>query len=212
MDENLKLIFAENLKKQLSLHDKKQNDLAKYLGVSTATVSEWCSGKKMPRTDKIQSICNWLFIELDALLKESSEVSNQVESSNYKIINVLGRVAAGIPIDSISEIIDQEYITEEFAKTGEYFGLRIKGDSMSPVIMDGDTVIVRSQENAETDEIIIALINGHDGVCKKLKKIDNGLMLISINPQYAPLVFTSAEIDQTPVKIIGKVVEIRRKL
>ena len=150
-----------------------------------------------------------LFNQVDGYIQINDSAS---KSSNYKIINVLGRVAAGIPIDSISEIIDQEYITDELAQKGEYFGLRIKGDSMSPVIMDGDTVIVRSQEDAETDEIIIALINGHDGVCKKLKKMDGGLMLISINPQYAPLVFTSAEIDQTPVKIIGKVVEIRRKL
>lgn len=77
MEDNLKDIFASNLRKQLALHDKKQSDLAKYLGVSTPTVSEWCNGKKMPRTDKIQSICNWLFIEMDDLLKEHSTGENK---------------------------------------------------------------------------------------------------------------------------------------
>ena len=85
-------------------------------------------------------------------------------------IPVVGRVAAGIPIDAIEEIIDREDIPSTLAKTGDFFGLRIKGDSMSPRIMNGDTVIVRRQDDAESDEIVIALINGHDGVCKKLKK------------------------------------------
>lgn len=77
MEEELRNIFATNLKKQLALHDKKQYDLAKYMGVSTAIVSDWCSGKKMPRTDKIHSICKWLFIELDDLLKEHSTGENK---------------------------------------------------------------------------------------------------------------------------------------
>lgn len=200
----------ESFRKQAKLT---QGELGEKLHVSNKTISSWEKGRTEPNIGMIEAMCEIFKCEktdlIDGIFKPQAQSSNQ---ANHKIINVLGRVAAGIPIDSISEIIDQEYITEELAQKGEYFGLRIKGDSMSPVIMDKDTVIVRSQEDAETDEIVIALINGHDGVCKKLKKLDNGLMLISINPQYAPLVFTSAEIDQTPVKIIGKVVEIRRKL
>ena len=83
---------------------------------------------------------------------------------------------------------------------------------MSPRIMDGDTVIVRRQEDAESDQIVIALINGHDGVCKKLKKLNNGIMLISLNPQYDPMVYDHSEIDAIPVKILGRVVEVRGKL
>lgn len=200
----------EKFRKQVKLT---QGELGEKLHISNKTISSWEKDRTEPNIGMIEAMCEIFGCQKSDLIDGILKVQEQSAThQNYKIINVLGRVAAGIPIDSISEVIDQEYITEELAQKGEYFGLRIKGDSMSPVIMDGDTVIVRSQENAETDEIIIALINGHDGVCKKLKKIDNGLMLISINPQYAPLVFTSAEIDQTPVKIIGKVVEIRRKL
>ena len=83
---------------------------------------------------------------------------------------------------------------------------------MSPRIQDGDTVIVRSQEDAESDQIVIALINEHDGVCKKLRKLENGLMLISLNPSYEPMIFSKGEIDTMPVKIIGRVVEVRGKL
>lgn len=200
----------EKFRKQVKLT---QGELGEKLHISNKTISSWEKDRTEPNIGMIEAMCEIFGCQksdlIDGILKAQEQSATH---QNYKIINVLGRVAAGIPIDSISEVIDQEYITDELAQKGEYFGLRIKGDSMSPVIMDGDTVIVRSQENAETDEVIIALINGHDGVCKKLKKLDSGLMLISINPQYAPLVFTSAEIDQTPVKIIGKVVEIRRKL
>ena len=83
---------------------------------------------------------------------------------------------------------------------------------MSPYIMDGDTVIVRKQDDADSDQIVIAMINGNDGVCKKLRKTSHGLMLISLNPQYDPMVFDHSEIDSIPVNIVGKVVEIRRKL
>ncbi len=126
-------------------------------------------------------------------------------------INVLGRVAAGIPIEAIEDIIDTEEITEELAATGDFFGLQIKGDSMEPRITEGDVVIVRQQEDAETGETVIVLINGEDATCKRLKKYADGIMLISNNPKYEPMVFSNQEIVEKPVKIIGKVVELRGK-
>lgn len=126
-------------------------------------------------------------------------------------INVLGRVAAGIPIEAIEDIIDTEEISEELAKTGEFFGLRIKGDSMTPAICNGDTVIVRQQDDADTGDIVIATINGDEATCKRLRKYQGGIELISINPGYKPFEFTNEEIQSKPVKIIGKVVESRRK-
>ena len=127
-------------------------------------------------------------------------------------IPVLGRVAAGIPINAIEETIDWEEIPAEMAGSDEYFGLRIKGDSMSPRIMDGDTVIVRRQDDADTGDIVIAIVNGNDGVCKRLRKTDSGIMLISLNPAYDPMVFDHSDIDTIPVNIIGRVVELRGKM
>ena len=126
-------------------------------------------------------------------------------------INVFGRVAAGIPIEAIEDIIDTEEITEELAATGDFFGLQIKGDSMEPRITEGDVVIVRQQEDAETGETVIVLINGQDATCKRLKKYTEGIMLISNNPKYEPMIFSNQEIIEKPVKIIGKVVELRGK-
>lgn len=137
------------------------------------------------------------------------------ESRNETVgvmIPLLGRVAAGIPITAVENIIGQEEISRNMAITGEFFALRIKGDSMSPYIMDGDVVVVKQQNDAETGDIVIALINGHDGCCKKIRKLKTGIMLLSLNPSYEPMIFNHAEIDSTPVYILGKVVEIRRSI
>lgn len=126
-------------------------------------------------------------------------------------INVLGRVAAGIPINAVEDIIDTEEITEELAKTGEFFGLQIHGDSMTPDICDRDVVIVRQQDDAESGDIVIATINGDEAACKRLRKYNGGIELISTNPSYGPLEFSNKEILEKPVKILGKVIELRRK-
>ena len=128
-------------------------------------------------------------------------------------IPVLGRVAAGSPIEAYEEIIDWVNISEEMARDGEYFGLMVKGDSMEPKISHGDTLIVRRQDDADDGDIVIALVNGNDAVCKRLKKYaDGAVALVSTNPAYAPIYFSGEEVAETPVRIIGRVKELRAKL
>lgn len=133
-------------------------------------------------------------------------------SSKAVTINVLGRVAAGLPFEAVENIIDTEEISEEMARTGEYFGLQIHGDSMEPRMYEGDVVIVRQQDDAESGDIVIAMVNGSDATCKRLVKYASGIGLISLNGKYEPMMFTNEEILEKPVKIIGKVVELRGKL
>lgn len=127
-------------------------------------------------------------------------------------IPVLGDVAAGVPIEAIEDIIDYEEIDEGLARRGEFFGLRIKGNSMSPRIQSGDVVIVRVQPDAESGDIVIAKVNGDDACCKKLLKHADGITLLSFNQDYEPLSFNKQDIVSLPVSIIGKVVELRGKL
>lgn len=138
-------------------------------------------------------------------------MKNPLPKKHGVSIKVLGRVAAGIPIEAIEDIIDTEEITEELAKTGDFFGLKIHGDSMEPKISDGDVVIVRQQDDAETGDIVIATVNGNEATCKRLKKYNEGIALISTNPLYEPMFFSDHEISEKPVRILGKVVELRAK-
>ena len=178
-----------------------------------------------PRNDKpiaptlptIRKIALAINMDIDSILKALNSdqeiyLNTKTKRPNQGIsINVLGRVAAGIPINAIEEIIDTEEITEELARTGTFFGLKIKGDSMTPNICDGDIVIVRQQDDAESGDIVIATINGDEATCKRLRKYKQGIELISNNPSYEPFEFSNEEILNKPVKIIGKVVELRRK-
>lgn len=73
MDEIMRKLFAENLRKYMSLNEKTQADLCRYMGISSATASDWYNGNKLPRTDKLQSLANWLGIELSVLLGEKKQ-------------------------------------------------------------------------------------------------------------------------------------------
>lgn len=155
-----------------------------------------------------------LFSKIDGnvSLKRDENISYSETAQNRGVlINVLGRVAAGIPIEAVEEIIDTEEIGAELARTGEFFGLKIHGDSMEPRMCEGDVVIVRKQNDAENGEIVIATVNGADATCKRLRKYRDGIELISNNPTYDPMFYSNEDIENKPVRIIGKVVELRGK-
>ena len=127
-------------------------------------------------------------------------------------IPVYARVGAGPPLEASEEIIDREEISERMASLGNFYGLRISGDSMEPRIVRGDVVIVRKQDTADDGDIVIAIVNQNDAVCKRLKKYKGGIALVSNNPMYEPMYFTITDTQDIPVRIIGKVVELRGKL
>ncbi|MFC2679191.1 MAG: LexA family protein [Granulicatella sp.] len=204
-DKAINDIIATNLNRLLEVNGKSQADLAAYMEVSQATVSNWCKAIKVPRMDKLDRICIFFNCSRSDLMDERVEKPKGVK------IPVLGDVAAGIPIEAVEEILDYEEIDEDLAKKGEFFGLRIKGNSMAPRIQSGDVVIVRVQPYAESGDIVIAKVNGDDACCKKLLKHNDGITLLSFNPDYEPLSFNKNDVISLPVSIIGKVVELRGK-
>lgn len=207
--------FQVILKELRSSKGLTQSELAQQLRISRSTIGMYESGSREPDFETLELIADYFNVDTDYLLGRTNKTTYIPTPKNpyHKdvTINVLGRVAAGIPIDAITDIVDTEEISEEMAKTGEFFGLKIKGDSMTPTICNGDIVIVRQQDDAETGDIVIATINGDEATCKRLRKYQGGIELISINPGFKPFEFTNKEILEKPVRIIGKVVESRRK-
>ncbi len=210
MDNNIEETFRINLKKYLQQKNKKQYDLAKYLNVTPATISYYIKGTYVPRMDKVDKIAEFFNIERSDLIGHNEQVYEPPKPKMIKI-PVLGEVAAGIPINAIENIIDYEEITENLAHTGEFFGLKIKGDSMYPMICDKDIVIVRKQPNVENGEVAIVLVNGNEATCKKIKKDTQGITLVPKNPEYKEKTYSNKEIQTLPVSIIGKVIELRRR-
>nr|DAU25593.1 MAG TPA: Repressor protein CI [Caudoviricetes sp.] len=185
-------------RKKISLPQLEQE-----LGFGNATIVKW--DKSTPKADKLKKVADYFNVSMEYLMDGNIEKPKGVQ------IPVLGDVAAGIPIEAIEDILDYEEIDEDLSSKGEFFGLRIKGNSMSPRIQSGDVVIVRVQPDAESGDIVIAKVNGDDACCKKLLKHADGITLLSFNQDYEPLSFNKQDIISLPVSIIGKVVELRGK-
>lgn len=180
-------------------------------GLNKGTLSKYENGKQEPMISVVKNLSIILDVNVDYLLGASDKTNEPQAISKGIKIPVLGKVPAGVPIEAVEDIIDYEEITVEMAKEGEFFGLQIKGDSMEPRICEGDVVIVRKQDDAETGDLVVAMINGNEATCKRLMKYKDGIRLVPNNPSYEPLYYSNKEIEEKPVKIIGKVVENRQK-
>ena len=116
-----------------------------------------------------------------------------------------------MPIECIQDIIDEEEITSEMAESGEHIALRISGDSMLPRIASGDVAIIRMQSSVDDGEIAAVYINGNSVTLKKFYKKPDGVMLASTNPSFEPMFFSQKEVVDLPIKLLGKLVELRAK-
>lgn len=195
----------------MDLYQKSRSDICKDLGFAYTTFTSWETGVNYPRIDKIEMMADYFHIEKSDLIEDKTDKPSSPAKGIR--IPVLGRVAAGIPIEAITDIEDWEEIPQSMAKTGEYFALKIAGKSMEPRMMDGDVVIVRRQPDVDSGDIAVVLVNGNDATVKQISKSDAGLTLIGWNPSvYTPRTYNKKECKELPVTILGKVVEIRGKL
>lgn len=190
-------------------NNKNQQILAKYFHVSV----DYLIGKSDYKNSWEEYDAKLGEKRLQQITDEVNFYENLDQSKKGVQIPVLGTVAAGIPISAHEDILDYEEISTDLANKGIYFGLKIKGSSMEPTLYDGDTVIVRQQDDIENGEIGIVLINGDEATTKEIKKTKEGITLIGHNVAvFSPKFFTNQEIIDLPVRIIGKVIELRRKL
>lgn len=200
-------MFNERLKTLRIQRKMTQSELAKKIYISQPAYSKYEVGTASPNPETLSKIADALDVSVDYLLGSDSQPARP----GYIRVPVLGRVAAGIPIDAIEEVIDWEDISADTAGGGEYFGLQIKGHSMEPKISDGDVVIVRRQPDVDSGDIAVVLVNGDDATVKRIKKSPQGVTLIPSNPAYEPMYYSNEEIESLPVQILGRVVELRAK-
>lgn len=189
--------------------DLQQKEVAEAIGMNRIILNRIELGKRPLRDDEAVALADFFHVTTDYLLK--GKTSAQQPAGRGVRIPVLGRVVAGIPIEATQEILGYEEITPDLAKTGEFFALQVKGDSMLPKLEEGDIVIVKCQEDVETGDIAIVLVNGDEATIKQVKKVDGGIMLYGFNSDvYAPHFYSNQQIEALPVQILGKVIESRR--
>lgn len=189
-----------------------QEELGKVLDIQKAAISKYENGRAEPSTEVLKKMSAYFGVSIDYLLGNSPAKAAQPKPAGRGVrIPVLGRVVAGIPIEAVEEILDYEEITPELAATGEFFALQVRGDSMLPKLEEGDVVIVKKQEDVETGDIAIVLVNGDEATIKQVKKVNGGIMLYGFNPDvYEPHFYSNQQIEELPVRILGKVIESRR--
>lgn len=179
--------------------------LEKDCGFSNGYIAQLRKGT-MPY-DRLVIVARYLGISLGDI-DEGIGITDDGELAGK--IPVLGFVRAGELHTEYENVLD--YITADYKNTDEYFALMVKGDSMQPRLYEGDIVIVHRQDTAENGEVAVVQVNGDEAVVKKLMKFAHGIGLQSFNPAYPLVQYNETEIAEKPVRILGKVVEMRVRL
>lgn len=213
--------FGKRLQELRNSKKMTQAELGKVLKVSASTIGMYETDKRQPNFETEEAIADFFNVDLDYLRgKQDTALHNMLTlndiypkniGNEYVMVPVLGRVAAGIPITAQEDILGYEEIPAAWAKNDTIFALKIKGDSMQPKIDDGDIVICRAQPDVENGDIAIVMVNGDEATCKRISKSADGITLISNNPKYMPMHYTNKQIEELPVRILGRVIELRVK-
>jgi len=200
--------FATNLKHLRKKNGMLQSDISEMLGKeSTSGVSEWEKGLREPLTGDLSDLARIFNVSMDDLMKTDLRDESNLKSPSIRI-NVYGSIPAGIPLEAIEDIIGWEEIPYEWAKGDkEYIALKVRGDSMYPKYLEGDTVIIQLQPDCETGQDCACYVNGFDSTLKRIDKKDGSITLEPINPNYSPKTYK----HPGEVQIVGRVKELRRK-
>lgn len=198
-------------------HKISQAKLAQIANVHQTAVSQWEKGRTSPDIDSAKAICRHFNVSLDWLLGYGSD-QNNVEAAAYTApsvirIPVLGRIPAGVPMEAIEDILDYEEAPADWTRGDKvFFALKLRGDSMFPEYRDGDIVIFRRQETCESGEDCAVMVNGNDATFKRVYRNESGIILQPLNPAYPAIPYSNEQILNLPVRVIGVVWEIRRKM
>jgi repressor LexA len=159
--------------------------------------------------DTLKKIAVYLNTTLDYLI-DGVESSSMKSNNGINKIPVLGVVPCGDPADAIEHVIGfiDNFMIE---RSDNAFALIAKGDSMEPVITEGDIIVVNKQNTVKTGDIAIVKVNGNDATCKKVIISASGISLVPTNENYNLVFYTKAQMDSEPISVIGKVIEVRKR-
>lgn len=204
-------MLGDRIKELRLINDMTQKDLADFLGVTPKAVSFYELNQREPSTDIILKMAQKFNVSTDYLYGRSdiAQLPGYMGTvSENKKIPIIGSVKCGTNGLAFEYLDGYVSIDESFS--GNVVAFRCKGDSMKGVgINDGDIAIVRQQDDVESGELAVVVVNGDEGTLKRVRKFDGGIILEAANPDYPPRVFTGEDLNI--IKIMGKVLETRKK-
>ena len=210
--------FSERFFKLVKESDMSIDSLAQKIGIkSKSTIYRYMNGEMAPKLTTVKYLAEifnvnpvWL-MGYDIPMEIDKNYEEAEISKDTAVVLVYGTIPAGVPLECIENIIGTEEIPANWLKGGkEFFGLKIKGNSMSPEYLENDIIILEKVPDCESGDDCVVMINGNDGTFKRVFKNENGIILQPLNNSYQPLIYTNQQIEELPVKILGKVVQLRR--
>lgn len=196
-----------------------QEELGKYIDVKKSAIAKYEKGHVQNMKRSTIETLSALFDVSPSYLMCLDEPQLDKLGNPVVTIPLLGEIKAGYNHLAQENWIGTEEISPELAKTGEFFALKVKGDSMADSILDGDIAIIKKQDIFEDNKISVIIINGDEGTLKLVKVLDNGIKLMPLNrrinpetnePFYEDVTFTKEEIETKPVLMAGKLVDLKR--
>ncbi|MEI3357062.1 MAG: LexA family transcriptional regulator [Clostridia bacterium] len=185
-----------------------QQDLANKLNGSKSVIGLYENEMRKPSLEILVKLSEIFDCSIDYILCKT-DIKNAV--INVAKIPILGTVKAGYDWLAEENVVDYITLKENIPNIKEYYALKITGDSMLPLLSKGDLVIVHDQDDVESGQTAVILINGEEATVKKVVKTNEGIELHSMNPYYPVKKFTYEDMKSIPVKIIGRVKEAKIK-
>lgn len=208
--------FAERFSELVKNSSIDVSKLAEMLGIkSKSTIYRYMNAEMAPKITTVKyasEIFNvnpvWLMgYDVDKYISKKDILGNPVSP-----IPLLGTVKAGYNYLAQENWIGTIDVETSLVGDGkDYFALKVKGDSMAPVFLEDDIVIIKKQSDCENNEYAVVIINGDEGTLKKVKKTDDGIVLQPLNPAYGPVMYTKDEIEKIPIIIVGVVKQLKRE-
>ena len=211
--------YLENIRKQKGYSTY---DVNKLTDVSQSYISLIERGKRKASAVILKTLAPIYGLDYLDLYEKAGYVDliEDEKKGKYKLdkfgnpvvsIPIIGVVKAGYNYLAQKNWIGTVDVDKKLAEGNELFALRVHGDSMFPVLIEDDIIIVKKQEDFETGDIVVAIINGDEATIKKGKKSDNSILLQPLNTNYEPLIFTYDEMKYIPVTIVGIVKQLKRE-
>lgn len=208
--------FAERLFSLVKENNTDVNVLAQKMGIkSKSTIYRYMNAEMSPKITTVKYLAE--YYNVNPIWLMGYDVDMRKKSKLDKLGNpvveipILGTVKAGYDYLAQENWIGTIDIDKKLADSGEFFALKVKGDSMAPVLIEDDIVIIKKQDDFENGDIVVAIVNGDEATIKRGKKSESKILLQPFNTNYDPLIFTEEEMDTIPVRIVGIVKQLKRE-
>lgn len=180
--------FLERFQIAMQYRGVKPADVANATGISKSSISEYLSGKNVPKQDNVYKIAKYLCVDFAWLIGANTDMFGNVNNdSQFITLPIYGKIPAGMPIEAVENIIETIKVPLEMLNfKGDVVALRISGDSMEPKFIENDIVLIQITSDCESGQICAVYINGYDVTLKKVIKQDKGILLLPSNPKYQP--------------------------